>query len=151
MQVVKRFLLVLIGCMALVLFVNCEPVLLVEKEPNNTAETALYLTDEIAEGEISPAGDKDYWKIRLQDGYTYTFNLSKLQDDLQLMIYIYPNAVSDWSSTPLSAELRDASGTANEIFTITASDNSWLQLLVEGSNSKVGDETSRYRLQWERQ
>lgn len=149
MQVIKRLPLVLVGCMALVLFVNCDPAILVEKEPNDTADTALYLSHEFAEGEISPAGDKDYWKIRLQKGYTYTFTLSKLQDDLQMMVYVFANAVDNWNS-PLSSQVIDASGTTNEVFTITAADNSWIQLLVEGSNTKAGDETSRYRLQWER-
>lgn len=125
MHLVKRFALVLVGCMALKVFVNCDPVILVEIEPNDTPEAAPNLSYEFAEGEITPAGDKDYWKIRLQNGCTYTFTLSKLTDDLQLMLYVFPNTVENWNS-PISTQAYDASRTTNETFTITATDNSWI-------------------------
>lgn len=150
MHLIKRFIVVLIGCMALALYTGCTPEMQVEKEPNNTLSTPNRFIGTVVEGEISPAGDKDYWSIKLQKNNKYTFTLSKLTDDLQLMLYVFPETLASWDiSLSTYQELSDTNGTKQEQITLSATENWNIQLLVEGSNTNAGDETSKYRLAYD--
>lgn len=144
-----RILLLLVF---IALLAGCEDFYISETEPNDSFETANPIVATTVKGSISVAGDKDYWKIRVNQGERYYFKLSGLEDDLQLANYPFSLSNTTWDFTKMTtlAILHDnADGTGDEGFSYTPSADLWLQLLVEGSGETDGDEISKYELSYE--
>ncbi len=144
-----KILLLLFIC---IMLASCEDFYISETEPNDSFETANPMVASTVKGRISVAGDKDYWKIRLNQGERYSFKLSGLEDDLQLKYYPFLLSNTTWDLTKLTilaGLIDDADGTGEELLSFTPNADLWLQLLVEGSGDTDGDEISKYELSYE--
>ncbi|NCC14190.1 MAG: hypothetical protein EOM32_12560 [Spirochaetia bacterium] len=149
MKGITKILLPLILCMVLA---GCEDFYISETEPNDSFETANPMVASTVKGRISVAGDKDYWKLRVNQGEMYYFKLSGLEDDLQLVFYPFLLSNSTWdvsSMTTLPRLIDYRDGTDYEELSYTPHADLWLQFLVQGSGETVGDEISKYELSYE--
>jgi len=145
----KRILTVCFLVVLVFLVVGCEDFYITETEPNDSLETANPIVASTVKGRISVAGDKDYWKMRVSSGHVYYFELSALEDDLQMGIYSFSLSNTSWEPSNNMGYLIDNKGTeVEEVEGITLHINSdaWLQFLVEGSGDNDGDEISNYKL-----
>lgn len=147
MKGIIRILLLSIFCTILA---SCDDFYISETEPNDSFETANPIVASTVKGSISVAGDKDYWKIRVNQGETYYFELSGLEDDLQLIFYPFSLTNTAWDRSIESrlAQLLDRDGLEAEGFTYTPDADLWLQFLVEGSGETDGDEISKYKFSY---
>jgi len=147
MKGITKILLPLILCMVLA---GCEDFYISETEPNDSFETANPMVASTVKGRISVAGDKDYWKLPVNQGEMYYFELSGLEDDLQLAIYQFSLSNTAWDPSLVYVAYHiDHTGTQVEGKTLIPSEDMWLQFLVEGSGEHVGDEISKYELSYE--
>ncbi len=143
----KRILMVCSLVVLVFLVVGCEDFFISETEPNDSFETANPIVASTVKGRISVAGDRDYWKMRVLGGHVYYFELSGLEDDLQLGIYSFSPANTSWDlSLESGGNFVDHSGTREEGITLHINSDAWLQFLIEGSGEHDGDEISNYKL-----
>lgn len=142
-----KILLLLFIC---IMLASCEDFYISETEPNDSFETANPMVASTVKGRISVAGDKDYWKLRVNQGEMYYFKLDGLEDDLQLAIYQFSLSNTTWDPSLVYVAYHiDHSGTQVEDKTLIPNEDMWLQFLVEGSGDNDGDEISKYELSYE--
>ena len=153
----RNRLLALVVCSALVVFgIGCEGYIQAETESNDEPTLADRMFDPMVEGKIDPASDVDYWVITLEYGNTYSFSLHYLDEDLQIMVYCYPNDTPNWDPgnccTGYPALIDTGRGTAAEEFSLYATENYQVQIRVEASNDDgLANEVSEYRLQYSKE
>lgn len=151
MKRINHILGVLLGCLLLVGLLGCDPApgFLKEVEPNDDFDTALSFWNRVGEGEISTSSDKDYWRLKVVAGNRYEIFLRNLEDNLQLMMYVFPSSISGWNISELdSIGTSDNEGTISETFSFTADDDYNIQFCVEGSGKYPEEETGYYRISY---
>jgi len=143
----KRILTVGFLFVLVFLVVGCEEFYITETEPNDSFETANPIVASTVKGRISVAGDKDYWKMRVSSGHVYYFELSALEDDLQMGIYSFSLSNTNWElSLESGGNFVDHINTQAKGITLHINSDAWLQFLVEGSWEHDGNEISNYKL-----